>query len=317
MSELVNALIVADAGPASAALVAALERDVDICVVAEANSPIAALRTVARYRPDIVVLDLGVDHDSGHRIVADIMNRAPTPMLVLSATIADRSSPSAVDALGAGALDVLPLPPEWTPPLGAALRDAVRRLSRAWVIRHLRGATVDEPHWVPAGPPVVAMAASTGGPRAFASVLAEFAGLPAAVLLVQHLHPEFAGSLLDWMQRVSALPVEFGSSGARIRPGRAYLAPPGVHMRLSKHGLLELDDRAGNRAPPVGRRAVHLGGRAGRTVRHRCRAHRYGRRRSARAAGHAPPREPDDRPGRADVRGVRHATSRRARRRGQ
>ena len=244
MKNRVDALIVADAGPASSALVAALEGDVGICVVAQASSPAAVVRTVAQYRPDIVVLDLGVAHGVGHEIVADIMNRAPTPVLVLSEGIADRTSPSAVDALGAGALDVLPLPTEWTPVLGTALRDAVRKLSRAWVIRHLRGVTVDNPQsrGVPAGRgPVVAMAASTGGPSAFASVLAKLGGLPATVLLVQHLHPEFAGSLLDWMKRVSAMPVEFGSSGARIQPGRAYLAPPGVHMRLGKHGLLELD----------------------------------------------------------------------------
>ena len=129
---------------------------------------------------------------------------------------------------------------------GAALRDAVHLLSKAWVIRHLRGASPDEPQRraeLRSRQPVVAMAASTGGPRAFARVLPELAGLPAAVLLVQHLHPDFAGSLLDWMQRVSALPVEFGSTGTRIQPGRAYLAPPGVHMRLSPRGLLELDDQ--------------------------------------------------------------------------
>ena len=92
-----------------------LERDADISVVAQANSPAAAVATVARCRPDIVVLDLSVARGTGHRIVADIMNRAPTPVLVLSAGIADRSAPSAVDALAAGALDVMPLPPEWTP----------------------------------------------------------------------------------------------------------------------------------------------------------------------------------------------------------
>lgn len=247
MNPRVRALTVADAGPGGSELVAALEQDADISVLAQVSSPDGAAAMVARHRPDIVVLDLGVGGGMGHRVVAEIMNRAPTPVVVLAAGIADRTAPSAVDALVAGALDVLPLPAEWTPARSAALREDVRRLSKAWVIRHLRGAAPDDAPKrgaaLSAGRPIVAMAASTGGPSAFARVLAELAGLPAAVLIVQHLHPDFAGSLLDWMQRVSALPVELGSAGARVRPGHVYLAPPGVHMRLTQRGLLELDDR--------------------------------------------------------------------------
>jgi two-component system chemotaxis response regulator CheB len=88
---------------------------------------------------------------------------------------------------------------------------------------------------------VVAMAASTGGPSALATLLAGLAGLPAPVLVVQHLHPEFTGGLLGWMSRVSALPVEMAEHGQVARPSRVYLAPGGVHLRLGASLRLELD----------------------------------------------------------------------------
>ena len=61
------------------------------------------------------------------------------PILVLSARIDDRHSPSAVEALVAGALDALPRPVRWTPELGAELRRTVRQISKVHVIRHPRG----------------------------------------------------------------------------------------------------------------------------------------------------------------------------------
>ncbi len=90
------------------------------------------------------------------------------------------------------------------------------------------------------------MAASAGGPEALAGLLAELGGLAAPVLVVQHLHPDFTGGLLDWMCRVSALPVEIADRTDRIaEPGRVYLAPGGAHLRLGAGRRLELDPATG------------------------------------------------------------------------
>jgi two-component system chemotaxis response regulator CheB len=114
------------------------------------------------------------------------------------------------------------------------------------VIRHPRG-RVRVPRPAPARPglrtPTVGLAASTGGPSALATVLAGLSGLRAAVLVVQHLHPDFTRGLADWMARVSALPVEMATAGTLAEPGRAYLAPGGRHLRIGADHRLELTDR--------------------------------------------------------------------------
>jgi two-component system chemotaxis response regulator CheB len=236
----INALIVSDRKD----LAPVLECEGDIAVVAQVASGAIALACIAAERPDLVLLDLNLRSGSSHDVIGQIMDQAPTPILVLTARVDDRRSPSAVLALVAGALDALPLPERWSAEQGIELRQAVRRLSKAWVIRHLRGSDLEpgakaesRTEWLP----VVAMAASTGGPSAFATLLAELGGLPVPVLVVQHLHPEFIGGLLEWMSRVSALPVDIAKHGQRAEPGHVYLAPGGVHLRLGRRSCLELD----------------------------------------------------------------------------
>jgi len=87
---------------------------------------------------------------------------------------------------------------------------------------------------------VVAVAASTGGPSALAAILPGLARLDAPVLVVQHLHPDFIAGLVDWMSRVSALPVETAGHGQLARPGRVYFAPGDHHLRYASNGRLEL-----------------------------------------------------------------------------
>lgn len=221
-----------------------LHRDGDVAVVGHANTAAAALTLVAETRPDVVILDLHLRDGGSKHTIEQIMAHTPTPILVLSARIDDRHSTSAVEALVAGALDALPRPVRWTPQLGNELRRTVHQISKVQVIRHPRGS-----HIVTTRPdrrsstgkqPVVAIAASTGGPSALATLLAGLNGLTAPVLVVQHLHPDFTAGLLQWMSRVSALPVETAEHDQPARPGRVYLAPGGRHLRLGASLHLEL-----------------------------------------------------------------------------
>ena len=115
-----------------------LELDGDITLVGQPVTAMDTIASVAIKHPDIVVLDLSLI-DDGHAAIAQIMDRTPTPILVLSARRADHSSPPVVDALVAGALDAMPVPSHWTPDLGSELREMVRKLSTVQVIRHMRG----------------------------------------------------------------------------------------------------------------------------------------------------------------------------------
>jgi two-component system chemotaxis response regulator CheB len=90
---------------------------------------------------------------------------------------------------------------------------------------------------------VVAIAASTGGPAALATILGELKDVAAPVLVVQHLHPDFIDGFAKWMRRVSALPVFLAENKQPARPASVYIAPGAVHLRLSKGSTIELSPR--------------------------------------------------------------------------
>lgn len=247
----IRVLIVEDALTNGGPLTRGLQRDGDIVVFAQTKTGAASIALVAREKPDVIILGLFTDDGTGQHFIEQVMARVPTPILVLSTRLTDRRSPSAVEALVAGALETQPAPNVWTTDIEARLRHTVRQISKVQTIRHPRGglnqgqglATASAARAARAATgqhAVVALAASTGGPTALATVLAGLGGLAAPVLVVQHLHPDFTSGLVDWMARASALPVEIAASGQIARPGHVYLAPGGVHLRLAAGLRLEL-----------------------------------------------------------------------------
>ncbi len=241
----IRVLFIDDAPLDRTRLARALQSDGDIVSLGQVATGPAAIGLVAREHPDVIVLGVTTLDGSAQSLIEHVMAHTPTPLLVLSPLVEDRRSPRAVAAVVAGALEVLPVPERWTPELEAALRRTVRQLSRVQTIRHPRGGLTRSPAATPAVPahgrtPVVALAASTGGPKALATVLAGLGGLNAPVLVVQHLHPDFTGGLVDWMARVSALPVQVAEHDQVARPGQVYLAPGGLHLRLAAGLRLEL-----------------------------------------------------------------------------
>jgi two-component system chemotaxis response regulator CheB len=240
----VRVVVVEDSLTRRAYVVRTLEADGDITVVGQATCASDAVRLVSQLRPHVVSLDLQLPGSDSQLAVESIMRGTPTPILVLSDRAAAAGTGPAVEALLAGALEVMPSPERWTPRHEADVRRRVRAM-RGMVIRQRKELTPSRPpdHGpaIPLGEPVVAIAASTGGPHALAQIVAGLGGIRAPVLLVQHIHADFVDSLTEWMHRTAAIPVRVAEHGQRLEAGVAYVGPGGVHLKIDSSRRVLLD----------------------------------------------------------------------------
>ena len=82
---------------------------------------------------------------------------------------------------------------------------------------------------------VVAIAVSTGGPKALAQVIPKLPGdLGVPILIVQHMPATLTASLAESLNTQSALTVREAIHGEEIFPNVAYIAPGGKHMVVSR-----------------------------------------------------------------------------------
>ncbi|WP_027720722.1 chemotaxis-specific protein-glutamate methyltransferase CheB [Maridesulfovibrio zosterae] len=198
--------------------------------------------------PDLVLMDLVMPVMDGIEATRLIMSDCPCPVLIVTASIEDNSS-KIFEAMGAGALDVVP-----TPEIGpdGNLKGAEGLIAKISVIKKLSGNGKESsnrkkiescPDKVP---PVLAIGSSTGGPSALALLLGSLPeNFPAAIVIVQHVDGQFSDNLAQWLDRQTKIEVSIACNGESVKPGRAYLAPGDKHMLMGPCGTIQITSDPG------------------------------------------------------------------------
>jgi two-component system chemotaxis response regulator CheB len=260
------ALLLVDDSPVQRRFLrAALENTPEFVVIGEARNGREAVAMVERLRPAAVLMDLDLPVMNGMEAIERIMATRPTPIVVYSAFVDGENSTNAIEALAAGAVDVL-AKPQWgeggqLDAYAEELRRRMRVASRVRVITHPRARRRTTSPSLVTVPPVradvppaqvrsvepidvrhpgnvrlVAIGASTGGPQALATLLGTLpADFGPAVLVVQHMAEGFVPGLVSWLDQVCALPVTMGETGRRLSPGTVTVAPSGLNLLVRDH----------------------------------------------------------------------------------
>lgn len=88
-----------------------------------------------------------------------------------------------------------------------------------------------------AGKKIVAIASSTGGPKALQTLIPLLpSNLNAPVMIVQHMPAGFTEALAGRLNMLSPLAVKEAAEGDVLSPGQAFLARGGRHMKAAKTG---------------------------------------------------------------------------------
>ena len=214
-------------------------------VVGTARNGLDAVKKVQAYHPDLVTMDLAMPELDGLGAIERIMREAPRPIVVVSAR-AGRGTSEAIRALELGAVDLVEKPErggaEEIAALGPRLLEALRAAaatnrSQLAGIAAPRAAAVRSAGSAGAASVALAVAASTGGPRALAELLPALPpGLRAAVFVVQHMPANFTRSLAERLDGLCALRVVEAAAGAAVVADTVFVAPGDFHMRVRAAG---------------------------------------------------------------------------------
>jgi two-component system chemotaxis response regulator CheB len=208
-------------------------------VVGSAATGAIALQKIPRLRPDVVTLDLEMPDMDGLETLSAIRERHPAVRVIMVSNHTERGASATVEALFRGASDYV------TKAFRATSPEAARRELKDQLLPKLQSfASISEETWPrPRQTPrpqlgrveIVAIGASTGGPKALAELLQLLPkNLAVPVVVVQHMPENFTGYLASRLNDRCALRVAEAVDGALLAPGDVSIAPGNHHLEVRR-----------------------------------------------------------------------------------
>lgn len=249
----IRVMIVEDSSSVRQFLQQIIGGDPQLEVVAAVDSAEKALRLLEPLSPDVISMDVYLPGMSGIEATKEIMQRKPTPVVIVSGCMEAGDQKKPLQALRAGALAIV------EKPVGAGHADyeaVAERLctqlaimSQVSVIRQRfnrdrRSPQPPQPQNRVSAPAsrnlklphrfsVLGLVASTGGPGALQTLLPSLGpDFPLPIVLVQHIMASFHQGFVDWLGDICPLPVASACGNHRLQPGRVYVAPADQHLEV-------------------------------------------------------------------------------------
>lgn len=215
-------------------------------VIGTATDGLDALAKVHTLDPDIVTLDIEMPGIDGIAALGYIMSELPRAVVMLSGVASRGEVDLTLRALELGAVDFVRKPDGAFGDGVSAMASRLLEALRAAAVVNLRGVPMLGRVALQTGrsrvatrgaQAAVAIACSTGGPRALLEVVPALTReLDAAVLIAQHMPRGFTAGLARRLDAMSTLAVSEAAHGEVVLANHVYIAPGGQHMTVTSDG---------------------------------------------------------------------------------
>jgi two-component system chemotaxis response regulator CheB len=254
----IRVLIAEDSPTARALLVALFSASPEFEVADAVDNGASAITRAVELSPDLIIMDVHMPIVDGLDATKEIMREAPTPIVMVSGSASTRDVALGLSAMQAGALMLMgkprsPAAPEYADDcrqllsMGKAMAavKVVRRWGGGAAAKHGQPQPSAETAAGSRRVRLIAIGTSTGGPAALHRILIDLrAGIPAPIVVVQHMAHGFIGGLAKWLGANIALRVVVASDGDTLMPGTVYVAPDDAHLGVGADGRVALSHSA-------------------------------------------------------------------------
>ena len=211
---------------------------------------------------DGVVLDVNMPRMDGLQLLERLQKEGIKAKVVMVSTLTTKDAEVTILAMERGAIDFVTKPSNVIEAKGEVFKKQLLSVLTAvydtqvykrntpvspklvTAVTHIKPVRTDKK--------LVALACSTGGPKALQSVIPYLPkNLDAPMVLVQHMPPGFTKSMADRLNELSEISVKEAQEGDILEKGHVYVAPGGKHMEVVK--MRDGSHRiALNDMPPIG-----------------------------------------------------------------
>ena len=227
-----------------------INQDERFQVVDTASDGMEALQLLSKGSYDAVVLDVNMPRMNGIELLRELQRRRIPAKVMMASTDTREGTRTTMDALALGALDFVHKPSK---ALDCKEEDFRKNLLRTLyavaesqmpvfeklftretiaVTKHVVEIAKKHSASIP-GNRIVAIASSTGGPKALHNVITRLPkNLKAPVVVVQHMPVGFTQSLAERLNSLSEITVSEGIEGETLERGHVYIARGGNHLNV-------------------------------------------------------------------------------------
>ncbi len=245
-----NILLVDDSALMRRVLCDIINSDERFHVEDRAANGLEALDLLSKKTYDAVVLDVNMPQMNGLELLKELQKRKISAKVMMASTDTKEGAKTTLDALELGALDFVHKPNNAMDCRGGEFKERLLKIlavvaesrtpviSKAFSVDEIRNtkkmvSLVSKHTASVSGNKIVALASSTGGPKALQAVIPRLPkNLKAPVVVVQHMPAGFTASLAERLDSLSEVTVKEAAEGDVLEAGTVYIAMGGKHLNV-------------------------------------------------------------------------------------